>query len=150
MARVPMRFDLLNKGVIDTLEEEGVDPIAILARFANGTLSDDPALRLSAAKELAQYVFPKKRSLDVNKEIKASISFNVVKFSEVMPEEAKQLNANFSQLRHKSALMSRPVAQRLLKDVRELDGVLVEAMRSDTERLIEDEIIDTQADDLDG
>jgi len=73
---------LVNKPILDTLEEEGVDPIRIMAKFASGELAEDADQQLAAAKELAQYVHPKKRSLDVNKEIKASVTFSVVRFSD--------------------------------------------------------------------
>ena len=47
---------LVNKPILDTLEEEGVDPIRIMAKFASGELAEDPDQQLAAAKELAQYV----------------------------------------------------------------------------------------------
>jgi hypothetical protein len=87
---------LVNWDIIETLEEEGVDPIRVLAKFAKGDMGDEAA-QLSAAKELAAYVYPKKRSLDVNKEIKASVSYQIVNFKDVMPDEAEVLSGLLNQ-----------------------------------------------------
>lgn len=45
------------------LSEEGVDPIRMIAEIAQD-LTNDPGLRLTALRELAQYVFPKRKALD--------------------------------------------------------------------------------------
>lgn len=135
---------LVNKPILDVLEEEGVDPIRILAKFASGELAEESDQQLSAAKELAQYVHPKKRALDVNKEIKASVTFSVVRFSDVMPDQAAIMAAQLDKLQGSRMVLDNAAARKLMKDVTELDNVTLEAMRTDVEKLKtgEDGIID--------
>jgi len=130
---------LVNKPILDTLEEEGVDPIRIMAKFASGELAEDPDQQLAAAKELAQYVHPKKRSLDVNKEIKASVTFSVVRFSDVMPDQAAIMADQLDKLQGSRMMLDNQAARKLMKDVKELDNVTLEAMRTDVEKLKTDE-----------
>ena len=142
MSRVPLGVDsqLINKEVIDILEEEGVDPIRILAQFAKGDLAEDASQQLAAAKELAQYVRPKKRALDVNKEVKASVQFSVVRFSDVMPDEAKLISDQLQQMRADKLSLTNVTAKKLMKEVEKnkLNAVTIDAMRTDTERLVVD------------
>lgn len=142
---------LFNRDIMRTLENEGVDPIRILAQIAAGTLVMPDGTehvyelndRLAAAKELAQYVYPKKRSLDVNKEIKASVQLQVVKFADVMPDQAAIVAEEVQKLQENKSLlignMSKDVKKMLMQDVRHLDAVTVEAMREDVEALVVDE-----------
>lgn len=130
---------LVNKPILDTLEEEGVDPIRIMAKFASGELAEDADQQLAAAKELAQYVHPKKRSLDVNKEIKASVTFSVVRFSDVMPDQAAIMAEQLGKLQGSRMMLDNQAARKLMKDVTELDNVTLEAMRTDVEKLKTDE-----------
>jgi hypothetical protein len=130
---------LVNKPILDTLEEEGVDPIRIMAKFASGELAEDADQQLAAAKELAQYVHPKKRSLDVNKEIKASVTFSVVRFSDVMPDQAAIMADQLDKLQGSRMMLDNQAARKLMKDVTELDNVTLEAMRTDVEKLKTDE-----------
>lgn len=130
---------LVNKPIMDTLEELGVDPIRIMAQFASGELAEDADQQLAAAKELAQYVHPKKRSLDVNKEIKASVTFSVVRFSDVMPDQAAIMAEQLDKLQGSRMMLDNTAARKLMKDVTELDNVTLEAMRTDVEKLKTDE-----------
>lgn len=130
---------LVNKPILDTLEELGVDPIRIMAQFASGKLAEDADQQLAAAKELAQYVHPKKRSLDVNKEIKASVTFSVVRFSDVMPDQAAIMADQLDKLQGSRMMLDNQAARKLMKDVTELDNVTLEAMRTDVEKLKTDE-----------
>ena len=130
---------LVNKPIMDTLEELGVDPIRVMALFASGELAEDADQRLAAAKELAQYVHPKKRSLDVNKEIKASVTFSVVRFSDVMPDQAAIMAEQLDKLQGSRMMLDNTAARKLMKDVTELDNVTLEAMRTDVEKLKTDE-----------
>ena len=130
---------LVNKPIMDTLEELGVDPIRIMAQFASGELAEDADQQLAAAKELAQYVHPKKRSLDVNKEIKASVTFSVVRFSDVMPDQAAIMADQLDKLQGSRMMLDNTAARKLMKDVTELDNVTLEAMRTDVEKLKTDE-----------
>ncbi|HPM74518.1 MAG TPA: hypothetical protein PLA71_02210 [Saccharofermentans sp.] len=130
---------LVNKPILDVLEEEGVDPIRILAKFASGELAEESDQQLSAAKELAQYVHPKKRALDVNKEIKASVTFSVVRFSDVMPDQAAIMADQLDKLQGSRMVLDNTAARKLMKDVTELDNVTLEAMRTDVEKLKTDE-----------
>jgi hypothetical protein len=79
------------RSVFYTLEKEKVDPIQVLAAFAKGQLSDDPAHQLSAAKELANYLHPKKKSVDVKAEAKVGVTYEVVSFKDIAPTKAKVL-----------------------------------------------------------
>ena len=130
---------LVNKPILDVLEDEGVDPIRILAKFASGELAEESDQQLSAAKELAQYVHPKKRALDVNKEIKASVTFSVVRFSDVMPDQAAIMADQLDKLQGSRMMLDNQAARKLMKDVTELDNVTLEAMRTDVEKLKTDE-----------
>lgn len=130
---------LVNKPILDTLEEECVDPIRIMAKFASGELAEDADQQLAAAKELAQYVHPKKRSLDVNKEVKASVTFSVVRFSDVMPDQAAIMAEQLDKLQGSRMMLDNTAARKLMKDVTELDNVTLEAMRTDVEKLKTDE-----------
>jgi hypothetical protein len=129
---------LINHDILRTLEEEGADPIRLLAQAVNGDLTADPVLRIAAAKELAQYIHPKKKALDLRASGKLAVTYNVVNFSEVMPDQAKQLAEQTQAL-----LDNRP---RTKAEVRQAvratpvnSAVLIEAMRSDVERLVVDE-----------
>lgn len=129
---------LINNDLLQTLEEEGVDPIRVLAQVASGSLTADPALRLSAAKELAQYLHPKKKALDLRANGKLAVTYNVVNFSEVMPDQAAALAAQTQAL-----LDSRPKTRAEVKQLVRVTPVnsaaLVEAMRDDVEGLVVDE-----------
>lgn len=49
--------------ILETLERVGCDPILIMAEIAMDT-KENTGLRLRAATELAQYIYPKKRSVE--------------------------------------------------------------------------------------
>ena len=124
--------------ILAVLEEEGVDPIRVLAQVANGQISADPILRMQAAKELAQYVHPKKKALDLRASGKLAVTYNVVNFSEVMPDQAAQLKEQTQAL-----LDSRPrtkaEVKQLVRTTPVNSAVLIEAMRNDVEGLVVDE-----------
>ena len=129
---------LVNMDILAVLEEEGVDPIRVLAQVANGQISADPILRMQAAKELAQYVHPKKKALDLRSSGKLAVTYNVVNFSEVMPDQAAQLKEQTQAL-----LDSRPrtkaEVKQLVRSTPVNSAVLIEAMRNDVEGLVVDE-----------
>ncbi|HMV57030.1 MAG TPA: hypothetical protein PKD38_07465 [Nitrospira sp.] len=129
---------LVNMDILEVLEEEGVDPIRVLAQVANGQISADPILRMQAAKELAQYVHPKKKALDLRASGKLAVTYNVVNFSEVMPDQAAQLKEQTQAL-----LDSRPrtkaEVKQLVRTTPVNSAVLIEAMRNDVEGLVVDE-----------
>lgn len=142
---------LINSDIFQTLEEEGCDPIRIMAMIANGAVEVivpqsgeklaipvEISERLNAAKELAQYLYPKKRSLDLRASGKLAVTYNIVNFSEVMPDQAAQLAEQTQQM-----IDNRP---RTKAEVRQLarmtpvnSAALVEAMRHDVETLVVDE-----------
>ena len=74
-----------NSKVVETLAEHNCDPIAILARLA--VESADPEMQFKAAKELAGYVTPKLKSVDIKVSEKRTAEVAVVKFSEVSPDQ---------------------------------------------------------------
>ena len=57
-----------------------------MAMIANDT-SLDHGLRLTAFKELAQYVAPKRKAVDVDASIDGNVSIEVVKFSDIVDED---------------------------------------------------------------
>ena len=57
-----------------------------MAMIANDT-SLDHGLRLTAFKELAQYVAPKRKAVDVDARIDGNVSIEVVKFSDIVDED---------------------------------------------------------------
>lgn len=143
---------IINFDVIQSLEEAGCDPIKILADAAKGmmTYKDengvetnvmvDPEKRISAAKELASYLFPKKRSLDMSAVTKASVTYNIVNFSEVMPDQSALLEQQV-----KDMALNVPRTRAEMKMVvnasrkEQTSAVVIEAMRSDVERLVVDD-----------
>lgn len=97
---------LYNQPVLDQLASFDCNPIEIMAQFALGggdmvgaDVKSD--LQFAAAKELAQYLFPKKRSLDVQKDVKHTVSFEVVSFKDIEPNKAIEL-AEEVEFRHKA------------------------------------------------
>lgn len=129
---------LINHDLIQTLEEEGADPIRVLAQMCTGDLTADPNLRFAAAKELAQYLHPKKKALDLRSSGKLAVTYNIVNFSDVMPDEANQLREATQQM-----IDNRPRTKAEVKALARATPVnsatLVEAMRHDVERLTVDE-----------
>tara|TARA_R100000234_G_scaffold119919_1_gene104335 strand:+ start:437 stop:745 length:309 start_codon:yes stop_codon:yes gene_type:complete len=63
------------------LEKVGCNPIEALANIAMDN-SNTPELRFQANKELAQYVAPKRRAVELDAEVDGGISVNVLSFSE--------------------------------------------------------------------
>lgn len=75
-----------SKEIADRLEQLNCDPIEGMAMIANDT-SLDHGLRLAAFKELAQYVAPKRKAVDVDASIDGNVSIEVVKFSDIVDED---------------------------------------------------------------
>ena len=75
-----------SKEISDRLEQLNCDPIEGMAMIANDT-SLDHGLRLTAFKELAQYVAPKRKAVDVDASIDGNVSIEVVKFSDIIDED---------------------------------------------------------------
>ena len=67
MAGILSRHGVKKVDVQRTLEEMGCDPIEAMASIVMD-VNHPPELRLSAAKELAQYYAPKKKSIEVTGE----------------------------------------------------------------------------------
>jgi hypothetical protein len=65
----------------DRLEELGVDPIEGMAMLASDPTST-PELKLQCFKELAQYVAPKRKAVDMNASLDGSFSIEVVRFTD--------------------------------------------------------------------
>jgi hypothetical protein len=141
MARVPslgVGNALINYDVLKMLEEEDCDPLRVLAKFVSGEIAAPVEARLSAAKELAQYVAPKKRSLDMSAHVKGNVTYNVVNYSEVMPDQAQQLRAMTQELLDQQPL-SRDQMKALVRATPMHSATIIEAMREDIERLPSDE-----------
>ena len=75
-----------SREIAERLEQLNCDPIEGMAMIANDT-SLDHGLRLTAFKELAQYVAPKRKAVDVDASIDGNVSIEVVKFSDIVDED---------------------------------------------------------------
>ena len=70
------------KEIAERLSELYCDPIEGMAMIANDTTLDH-SLRLQAFKELAQYVAPKRKSVDIDATIDGNVSIEVVRYSDL-------------------------------------------------------------------
>ena len=70
------------KEIAERLAELDCDPIEAMAMIANDTTLDH-SLRLQAFKELAQYVAPKRKSVDIDATIDGNVSIEVVRYSDL-------------------------------------------------------------------
>ncbi len=68
------------KAVQAKLEELGCDPIEALANISMDT-SNTPELRFQANKELAQYVAPKRKAIEMDANLDGGLKVNVVQFA---------------------------------------------------------------------
>tara|TARA_A100001201_G_C3930981_1_gene153589 strand:- start:171 stop:461 length:291 start_codon:yes stop_codon:yes gene_type:complete len=69
------------KAVQAKLDELGCDPIEALANISMDT-SNTPELRFQANKELAQYVAPKRKAIEMDANLDGGLKVNVVQFAE--------------------------------------------------------------------
>ena len=80
----------LNSELEEELKRQGCDPFQILAQLAVG--GEEEGTRLGAAKELAKYLRPQLKSIDVKLGGGQSLrKFAIVKFSDVDPVKAAEL-----------------------------------------------------------
>jgi hypothetical protein len=66
----------------DRLDDLGVDPIEGMAMIASDPTST-PELKYQCFKELAQYVAPKRKAVDMNATLDGSFNIEVVRFTDV-------------------------------------------------------------------
>jgi hypothetical protein len=126
---------LINSEVFSTLAEEECDPIRILAKIANGEMGADIDHQLSAAKELAQYMHAKKRSIDMRAAVKGNITYNIVQFGQVAPEEAQILRERARASLAKPKTMKEVKALVAEENQKAPSAVVIEAMRESVEVL---------------
>ena len=69
------------KAVQAKLEELGCDPIEALANISMDN-SNTPELRFQANKELAQYVAPKRKAIEMDANLEGGLKVNLVQFAE--------------------------------------------------------------------
>ena len=69
------------KAVQAKLEELGCDPIEALANISMD-ISNTPELRFQANKELAQYVAPKRKAIEMDANLDGGLKVNLVQFAE--------------------------------------------------------------------
>ena len=69
------------KAVQAKLEELGGDPIEALANISMDN-SNTPELRFQANKELAQYVAPKRKAIEMDANLDGGLKVNLVQFAE--------------------------------------------------------------------
>ena len=77
------------KEIAERLAELDCDPIEGMAMIANDTTLDH-SLRLQAFKELAQYVAPKRKSVDIDATIDGNVSIEVVRYSDLDEDTSTQ------------------------------------------------------------
>ena len=68
------------KAVQAKLEELGCDPIEALANISMDN-SNTPELRFQANKELAQYVAPKRKAIEMDANLDGGLKVNLVQFA---------------------------------------------------------------------
>jgi len=132
--------EVVNDDLKQQLLERGCDPIALLADFALDE-SQKPELRFAAAKELAQYVRPKLKSIDVKVEQKRTAGIAIVKYSDVNPEAAAAAR-EASKLQSTGTGGKVPVTPEELakatfdmnREMEQISGVMVEHLRKEAER----------------
>jgi hypothetical protein len=129
---------LINMDLIDTLDGMQVNPFVILAELA--TDAEDEGTRLQAAKELAQYIKPKQKSLDARINMKAKVQYNIMQFSQHDPDAAMAL-AQAVKDNMKNVPMNKAEVRMLadMESKRKPSAVTIEAMRNDVEKLVVDE-----------
>ena len=69
------------KAVQAKLEELGCDPIEALANISMDN-SNTPELRFQANKELAQYIAPKRKAIEMDANLDGGLKVNLVQFAE--------------------------------------------------------------------
>ena len=80
---------VINSSLEEKLRAQGVDPFEILAKLAlNG---DEETTRLQAAKELAKYLRPQLKAIDLKHSGQIQKTFAVLKFSDIDPAKAAEL-----------------------------------------------------------
>ena len=82
------------KAVQAKLDQLGCDPIEALANISMDA-SNTPELRFQANKELAQYIAPKRRAIEMDALVDGGLNVNVVQFSNQDEEDkdsAQQLS----------------------------------------------------------
>jgi|TARA_R100001530_G_scaffold80298_2_gene56052 hypothetical protein len=69
------------KAVQAKLEQLGCDPIEALANISMDN-SNTPELRFQANKELAQYIAPKRKAIEMDANLDGGLKVNLVQFAE--------------------------------------------------------------------
>lgn len=72
--------------VLEKLKELNCDPIEALANIAQDP-NNTPELRFQANKELAQYVAPKRKAVELDATMDGGLNVNVVSFNEKKEKE---------------------------------------------------------------
>ncbi len=75
-----------SKAVQEKLEALGCDPIEALANISMD-VNNTPELRFQANKELAQYVAPKRKAVELDGTLDGGFNVNVLSFAESKEEE---------------------------------------------------------------
>lgn len=109
----------LNSELEEKLREAGCDPFEILANLAIS--AEEEGTRLGAAKELAKYLRPQLKSIDVRMGNGNQVrKFAIVKFSDVDPAHAAELA---------KGMTPRQLTEKLVPN-----AALIDTMRRDFER----------------
>ena len=88
MARPKGAKNKRTQEIQDRLAELDCDPIEGMVTIANDPTSSQE-LKLQAYKELAQYVAPKRKAVDMTASVDGNISIDIVKFSDIEEDEAQ-------------------------------------------------------------
>lgn len=79
----------INSTLEEKLRAKGVDPFEIMAELA--VSGEDETIRLQAAKELARYLKPQLKAIDIKHSGQVNKTFAVLKFSDIDPVKAAEL-----------------------------------------------------------
>lgn len=121
---------VLNSSLEDKIKQiaNGKDPFEVMAELM--VSGEDEAIRLGAAKELAKYLKPQLKSIDIKAGQVAQRRFAVVRFSDVDPQKAAELAKGLT-------------PEKLLKDIAP-NAAVVDHIRRDIEKPpIEGDIVTT-------
>jgi hypothetical protein len=132
--------EVINDDLKEQLKDLGCDPIAILAEMALDEMAK-PELRLAAARELAQYVRPKLKAVDIKVEQKINRGVAIIRYSEVDPEAAA-IAREAAKLQNTGTDGKVPVTPEevakatfdMQRETEMISGVMVEHLRKEAEK----------------
>lgn len=86
--------------LVERCEAMGIDPFEEMLKMANDPMLVDPHLRFNALKELCQYLYPKRKSIDINADVDWDIIERAKELSAMSDEELRAIVNNTAGSRH--------------------------------------------------